>query len=69
MKLKKIKKLREERGISGAHIARKLGYKHPQSYHALETGLDNGTRRLDIFQAKIISDVFGLTMEDLFLQQ
>lgn len=58
----KLKKIREEAGITQDTMALLLGYKHRSGYNKLE----NGERKLSLAQAKVISDYFKRSIEDIF---
>lgn len=58
----KLKKIREENNISQAELASLLGYKHKSGYGKLE----NGDRKISLEQAKIISEYFKMTIEEIF---
>jgi putative transcriptional regulator len=59
----RLKDLRESRGITQTFIAKQLGFTSVSSYSMIE----KGERRLDIVNAKKLSEIFGVKMEDLFL--
>lgn len=59
----RLKELRESRGITQTFIAKQLGFTSVSSYSMIE----KGERRLDIVNAKKLSEIFGVQMEDLFL--
>lgn len=59
----RLKELRESRGITQTFIAKKLGFTSVSSYSMIE----KGERRLDVINAKKLSEIFGVQMEDLFL--
>ena len=58
----KLKKLREDKGITQDEMAELLGYRHKSGYFKLE----NGERKMSIEQAKLISDFFNMSIEDIF---
>lgn len=58
----KLKKLREDKGITQDEMAELLGYRHKSRYSKLE----NGERKMSIEQAKLISDFFNMSIEDIF---
>ena len=58
----KLKKLREDKGITQDEMAELLGYRHKSGYSKLE----NGERKMSIEQAKLISDFFNMSIEDIF---
>ncbi|EDT75865.1 MULTISPECIES: helix-turn-helix transcriptional regulator [Clostridium] len=60
----KLKKVREERGITQDIMASLLGYKHKSGYSKLELG----ERKMSVEQAKIISDFFGMSIDDIFFE-
>lgn len=59
-----LKRAREERGKTQEEMSKLLGYKHKSAYNNIE----NGKRRIDLRQAKIISDYFKLSIEELFFK-
>jgi putative transcriptional regulator len=59
----RLKELRESRGITQTFLAKQLGFTSVSSYSMIE----KGERRLDIINAKKLSEIFGVQMEDLFL--
>lgn len=59
----KLKKIREEKGVSQTELAKLLGYKHKSGYGKLE----NGDRKLSLEQARVISEYFKMTIEEIFL--
>lgn len=61
----KLKKLREEKNISQAELAKILGYKHKSGYGKLE----NGDRKISLEQAKIISKYFNMKIEEIFFDE
>lgn len=60
--LNKLKKIRENRGLTQSDMAELLGYKHKSGYNKLELG----DRKITLEQAKIISDYFNMSIEDIF---
>ncbi len=60
----KLKKIREESGTTQEKMAELLGYRHKSGYSKLE----NGERKISIEQAKIISDFFNMSIEDIFFE-
>lgn len=60
--LNKLKKIRENRGLTQSDMAKLLGYKHKSGYNKLELG----DRKITLEQAKIISDYFNMSIEDIF---
>lgn len=58
----KLKKIREKNDVTQEKMAGLLGYKHKSGYQKLE----NGERKVSIEQAKIISDFFKMSIEDIF---
>lgn len=58
----RLKKIREEKNITQEEIAAMLGYKHKSGYSKLE----NGDRKISVEQAKVISDFFNMSIEDIF---
>ncbi len=61
--IKKTKKIRVNRGYTQNDMAKILGYKHKSGYNKLELG----DRKITLDQAKIISDLFQLPIEVIFL--
>lgn len=59
---KKLKEIRERKGTTQDEMATLLGYRHKSGYNKLE----NGERRISIEQAKIISDFFNMSIEEIF---
>lgn len=59
--MKKLRRLRIEKGISQAFISRKLGYKYPSGY----SNIENGRNRLSLEQAKIVADILGVKVDEL----
>lgn len=60
----KLKEIREKYNITQNDMAKLLGYKHKSGYSKLE----NGNRKLSVEQAKIISDFFNMSIEDIFFK-
>lgn len=60
----KLKELRESRGITQTFIAKKLGFEYVSSYNKIELG----KRKLNVFEAKKIAEIFGVKIEDLFFE-
>ncbi|WP_173714662.1 helix-turn-helix transcriptional regulator [Clostridium beijerinckii] len=58
----KLKEIRENRGTTQDEMAILLGYKHKSGYNKLE----NGERKISIEQAKVISDFFNKSIEEIF---
>ncbi|WHY76106.1 helix-turn-helix transcriptional regulator [Neobacillus sp. WH10] len=58
----RLKELREKRGMTQTFLAKQLGYDYVSSYSMIE----KGERKLDVFKAKKIADIFGVEIEDLF---
>ncbi len=57
-----LKKIREKTGTTQDEMAELLGYRHKSGYSKLE----NGDRKISIEQAKIISDFFNMSIEEIF---
>lgn len=57
-----LKKLREKLNLSQDEMSKLLGYKHKSGYGKLE----NGDRKITLEQAKIISDYFNMSIEEIF---
>ncbi|WP_187445017.1 helix-turn-helix domain-containing protein [Rossellomorea vietnamensis] len=62
---KKIRSLREARGITATFIAKKLGYKYVSSY----TRLENGDSNISLEQAKKIADILNVDINDFFYKE
>lgn len=60
--LNKLKEIRENKGLTQSDMAELLGYKHKSGYNKLELG----DRKITLEQAKIISEYFNMTIEDIF---
>lgn len=60
--LKKIKQLREQKGLTQEVMAVYLGYKTATGYHYLESG----KRAIDADKLFIIAQTLGVRVEDLF---
>lgn len=58
---KRLRQLREERGISQSYIAKKLGFKYSSGYSNIEYGFN----RLSYEHALIIAEIFGVNVSDL----
>lgn len=58
----KLKEIRESNNVTQDYMAELLGYKHKSGYSKLE----NGERKISINQAKIISDFFKRSIEEIF---
>lgn len=58
----KLKQIRESNNVTQDDMAELLGYKHKSGYSKLE----NGERKISINQAKIISDFFKRSIEEIF---
>lgn len=58
----KLKEIRQRNNITQDEMASILGYKHKSGYNKLE----NGDRKISLNQAKIISDFFKKTIEEIF---
>ncbi|PMQ02387.1 MAG: transcriptional regulator [Dictyoglomus sp. NZ13-RE01] len=63
--LRKIKRIREEKGISAKDMAEELGYKHYQSYWRIE----NGKRGIKIEHLIKLSKILGVPLEDLIKEE
>jgi len=61
---KRIKQLRESKGITQTHMTKKLGYKSVSSYNAFESGRKK--RSITIEQAKIIAQELNISLDELF---
>ena len=60
--LNKLKEIRENKGLTQSDMAELLGYKHKSGYNKLELG----DRKITLEQAKIISEYFNMTIEEIF---
>lgn len=60
--ISKLKYIRKERGLTQSDMAKILGYKHKSGYNKIELG----DRKITLEQAKIISDNFKLSIEEIF---
>jgi putative transcriptional regulator len=58
----RLKELREQRGMTQTFVAKQLGYDYVSSYSLIE----KGERKLDVFKAKKLADLFGVEITDLF---
>ncbi|MGC9098916.1 MAG: helix-turn-helix domain-containing protein [Dictyoglomus sp.] len=59
--LEKIKRIREERGLSIMEVSKRLGFKTYQGYYKLESGIRN-------FKAEYLinlSEILGVKVEEL----
>jgi len=63
--LEKLRKTRLEKGISQTFISKKLGYKNASGYANIEMG----RTKASLEKAKIISDLLGVGMNELFLRK
>ncbi|BDU82237.1 helix-turn-helix transcriptional regulator [Clostridium perfringens] len=61
--LKKLKEIRANKGYTQNDMAKILGYKHKSGYN---NKLELGDRKITLDQAKIISDLFNLSIEVIF---
>ena len=59
----RLRQLREDRGMTQTFVAKKIGFPHVSNYHMIE----KEKRRLDIITAKKLAELFGVEIEDLFL--
>lgn len=58
----RARKIRTSKGIQLKFVAKKLGYKSPSSYHAIETG----KRKLDADKVEDLAHALGVDVEELF---
>ncbi|ALU14497.1 HTH domain-containing protein [Eubacterium limosum] len=58
-----IKELRKQSGKTQAEMAKILGLSSANAYSLKE----RGERRFSIEEARVLSDVFGMDIEDIFL--
>jgi len=63
--LRKIKRIREEKGISVKEISKELGYKHYQSYWRIE----NGKRGIKLEHLIKLSKILCIPLEDLIKEE
>lgn len=61
----KLREIRKSRGVTQTFIANQLGYKSVSGYNNIELG----RVRPSLDHAKIISDIFGLTIEEVFFEE
>lgn len=61
----RMKKRREEMGITQVHIARKLGYKTSATISLMESGVQN----IYVGQALAIARILHTTVEELFFEE
>ncbi|MCT4779865.1 MULTISPECIES: helix-turn-helix transcriptional regulator [Exiguobacterium] len=61
----RMKKRREEMGITQVHIARKLGYKTSATISLMESGIQN----IYVGQAITIAKILHTTVEELFFEE
>lgn len=60
-----LKKIREEKGVTQEKMSQLLGYNHKSGYGKLE----NGERKISIEQAKVISDFFSISIDEIFFNE
>lgn len=60
--INKLRKKRLEKGISQVFISKKLGYKTASGYANIEAGRN----KLSLENAKIIAEIIGVPLEELF---
>jgi len=63
--LKKIKRLREEKGLSIEEISKHLGFKTYQGYYKLERGI----RRIRVDHLIKLSKILNVDIKDLILEE
>lgn len=61
----RMKKRREEMGITQVHIARKLGYKTSATISLMEAGIQN----INVGQGITIAKILHTTVEELFFEE
>ncbi|MGG4145659.1 helix-turn-helix transcriptional regulator [Paenibacillus algorifonticola] len=61
MERKKLRELRKKSNISGAHLARSLGFNSSAGYFNIEYGLN----KLSFEHATIIAKELGVNLDDL----
>lgn len=61
----RMKKRREDMGITQVHIARKLGYKNSTTISLMESGVQN----IYVGQALAIARILHTTVEELFFEE
>lgn len=57
----KLRMLRKKKGISQTFISQKLGFKYPSGY----CNIESGRNKLSLDQAKIISEILGVSIDEL----
>jgi DNA-binding XRE family transcriptional regulator len=57
-----LRELRVGAGYTQESIAQKLGYKYTSGYNQIE----NGKRKLDFEAAKILSELYNTTIEEIY---
>ncbi|MFY0760237.1 helix-turn-helix transcriptional regulator [Metabacillus dongyingensis] len=60
----RLRELRETKGITQTFIAKQLGFESVSSYSMIE----KGQRKLDIFKARQLAQIFGVDLEQLFFE-
>ncbi|MEK4030745.1 helix-turn-helix transcriptional regulator [Pseudobacillus sp. FSL P4-0506] len=65
MTLNKLRQTRLSQGKSQTFMAKKLGYKFPSGYANIEMG----RTKPSLEKAKLIADVLGVDVEELFFEQ
>ena len=60
-----LQELRKSKGISLTFISKELGFKYPSAYQNIE----KGKRDLRLQEAKILSDILNIQLEDLLVIQ
>ncbi|MGN4124854.1 helix-turn-helix transcriptional regulator [Lysinibacillus sphaericus] len=63
--INKIREKRLEKGISQVFISKKLGYKTASGYANIEAGRN----KLSLENAKIIAEILGVPLEELFFTE
>lgn len=62
LNMKRLKELRQEKGVTQKEMAEILGYKGISGYNMIE----NQSNNIGLDKAKIIADYFGVSIEELF---
>jgi putative transcriptional regulator len=58
----KLKDIRNEKGLTLLQMSQALGYSSPNAYARKE----KGERKFTLDEVEIISNIFGLTVEEIF---
>lgn len=60
-----LREIRKSKGVTQTFIANQLGYKSVSGYNNIEMG----RVKPSLDHAKIIADIFGLSIEELFFEE